>query len=296
MTHAILMHNPTAGHGQYAKDDLLALLKKNGYEVRYQSTKEDDYALALEEPAELVIVAGGDGTVGKVARQHKQDIPIALLPLGTANNITRGLGITSSPEELVRGWQSAQRQAFTIGLAKGPWGELQFLEAVGVGLFPQVMKALPKRKEALQLRFRNAEEEVHFDRLFLKETLEAYQEKHWQVTLDGHDLSGRYLLVEAMNIPSIGPNLRLAPDANPEDAFLEVVLVGEEEREDLLQYLNERLAGNESLLTLPTRKVKRLQLVCKASEAHVDDEVWPEEGSVNLIDVSLEAKKLTFLV
>ena len=86
---ATLMHNPTSGHDGPSADDLLEALRREGVEAAYQSTDESGYEAALDDPGELVIVAGGDGTVDKVSKfLVGREVPIAVLPLGTANNIS----------------------------------------------------------------------------------------------------------------------------------------------------------------------------------------------------------------
>ena len=61
---ALLMHNPTAGSGRHTRDELLGHLGAAGFSTRYVSTDDDDYKAALAEgDVEIVIVAGGDGTV-----------------------------------------------------------------------------------------------------------------------------------------------------------------------------------------------------------------------------------------
>ncbi len=63
----------------------------------------------------------------------------------------------------------------------------------------------------------------------LKIRLEACPAIQLKMALDGRDLTGDYVLLEAMNIRSIGPNLRLAPDADPGDGLLDIVLVSDSE-------------------------------------------------------------------
>src|SRR5690349_359180 len=88
-----LMHNPKAGHGRHDKRELMHALDKAGHKALYQSTKEDGWKKALKKETDLVLAAGGDGAVGKVAaRLVDTGIPLAILPLGTANNLARTLG------------------------------------------------------------------------------------------------------------------------------------------------------------------------------------------------------------
>ena len=93
-------------------------------------------------------MAGGDGTVGKVARRLiGSRTPLAILPMGTANNIANTLGITGrSLEQLIKGWNTARCINFDAGVAKGPWGSRCFIEGFGTGLFAEVMYQLKGEK------------------------------------------------------------------------------------------------------------------------------------------------------
>ena len=61
MKAAQLLHNPGAGEGAYTKEELTKLLERYGYKCNYASTKEDGWD-TIDEGAEVVIIAGGDGT------------------------------------------------------------------------------------------------------------------------------------------------------------------------------------------------------------------------------------------
>ena len=107
-----LIHNPGAGkQGRNDAGGLVALLREGGHEVRYQSSKDDGWEQTLEEPADLIAVAGGDGTVSRVARRLAgRGIPVAARPAGTANNKNRSLGRVERPfGELVRSRPPARR-------------------------------------------------------------------------------------------------------------------------------------------------------------------------------------------
>ena len=101
----------------------------------YQSIKEKDWKKALKKSCDIIAIAGGDGTVGKVARRLVGNtIPVAILPIGTANNIGHALGLTGRViESLITEWETARRSNFDIGEAEGR-GSQYFVEGVGVGL------------------------------------------------------------------------------------------------------------------------------------------------------------------
>jgi len=128
----ILMHNPKAGCRNHAKRDLMAALANAGHHAIYQRTKKGDYKEVPKKPADLVLTAGGDGTVGKVGCELiDSGIPLSVLPLGTANNLARSLGFTASPEEIITGLECGKKRPFDVGLARGPWGRRHFLKALG---------------------------------------------------------------------------------------------------------------------------------------------------------------------
>ena len=143
---AIVLHNPTAGSGDVAAEDLLAALAAGGIAARYCSTKQGGFKHALRKASDLVVAAGGDGTVLKVIRHlRNRSVPIAILPLGGANNIARSLGITADPLKIARaGWGETNARRLDIGTAAGPWRKRLFVESVGIGALaearPQPLK------------------------------------------------------------------------------------------------------------------------------------------------------------
>jgi diacylglycerol kinase family enzyme len=295
-----LIHNPDAGSQPDGNAEKLArMLREAGHEVRLQSCKESNWARALQESADLVAVAGGDGTVARVAKAMVgRGIPVAPLPAGTANNISRTLGLVDRPwEELVAAWPEARRVKLDIGVARGPWGERYFIEGVGAGLFACLLSdSDPKRKPA---RHKGAEERVTHSLEMLKKRSVDCEAVEIAATLDGKDLSGRYLLFEALCILHIGPNLFLAPDSQPGDGTFDVVLVTEAERDRLTNYLTSWQENRERLSVLPSHRGKHLRIDWNGFELHIDDELWPEHGTQappgGAIDLRIGATTVEFI-
>jgi diacylglycerol kinase (ATP) len=291
-----LIHNPTSGHAHTAKQ-LRKFLAVGGHDVRYRSAKEPGWKRALKKPADIVVVAGGDGTVGKVARRMVgRGVPIGILPCGTANNIARTLGLLERPfEELVRAWDKPRRVKLDVGVAAGPWGERYFIEGVGAGLFAAALArpsrhALKKSRNPVEGGLRRLRKEAaHCEPVELN------------ARLDGKDISGHYLLMEALNLRYVGPNLHLAHDSQPGDGQFDVVLVTAAERDRLRYYLEHWQDNRERLGMLPTRRGRRLQIEWTGFALHIDDKLLPKADAkpteiAGVVEARLGGEAVEFLV
>lgn len=273
---ATLIHNPSAGDAQLDGEKLKKMLTEAGLQVRYRERK-GDWKEALDRDADLIIAAGGDGTVSKIAHaltgSETPDTPLAILPLGTANNISRTLGVGGEVGQLARRWQSVKPKPFDIGVLSAKWGDERFIESAGGGLFSDLIAAGEEHIENPQkLTGNEGDRALHV----LKGLLEKARPERWQVQLDGHDLSGDYVGVEAMNIRFVGPKIPLSPDADPGDGLLDVVLIGAREQKDLLEYVTERLATvSGQLPAMVARRGRHLRVVApKGARMHAGDALF----------------------
>ena len=119
-----LIHNPGAGDEEHSRDALIDSIQRFDHDLTYFDARSAwESEVDGLTPEDLVAVAGGDGTVGKVGRAlAKTGVPIAVLPLGTANNISTMLGVAKVPiETLIAGWTHARRRRLDVGVASGPW-------------------------------------------------------------------------------------------------------------------------------------------------------------------------------
>jgi len=84
-----LIHNAAAGDDSYPSgDQIVEMIESAGHKVKYHSVKEKDWKKALKKSCDIIAIAGGDGTVGKVARRPvASTILVATYLRGTAINI-----------------------------------------------------------------------------------------------------------------------------------------------------------------------------------------------------------------
>jgi diacylglycerol kinase family enzyme len=299
-----LIHNPGAGRQENDAKALMKLLRRAGYKPRYQSSKDKGWDRVLDKRADVVVVAGGDGTVAAVARRMvRRGVPVAVLPSGTANNVARSLGLLKKPfEELVRGWRDARRVPLDVGLASGPWGERYFIEGIGAGLFAGLLvrSEQNKGKKEKENKTKGPAKVVDGALRRLKELAEVAEPVEIGAQLDGVDISGNYLLFEAVNLPYIGPNLYIAPDTRAGDGKLEVVLVPESQRSRLVKYLDHWHENRERPSLLPSRRGKHLQIEWTGFALHIDDKLRPKRKAdaddvAGLVDVRVDGAAVEFL-
>ena len=269
---ARLIHNPTAGEGSHTPKSLLADVHAAGYDCDYHSSK-NDVLKVKDSDSDFLIVAGGDGTVRKVVLEMldnklKHKMPIALLPLGTANNIARTLSLSGTTKQIIQTWKKRHIQKFDIGRASGLQKDEYFLEAFGFGIFPKLMKKMAKRKPP---EGETPEQEMDAARNMLLEIIEAYEAVEAVIDIDGKRMEGNYLMIELMNIKSISSNLMMAPDADPGDGSFELILVPENKRKQLMNYMQDFFEGKEKEFPIKPMRVKHAKILCQGKDAHADD-------------------------
>jgi diacylglycerol kinase family enzyme len=295
----ILLHNPKAGDAKHGKEQLMEALAEAGHHATYQSTKEGGLKKALNQPTDLVLAAGGDGTVAKVAyRLIDSGIPLGVLPLGTANNLARALGFVASPEELIARLEGGEKQLFDVGLATGPWGERYFFEGVGGGLLADYVRAAKKEEKGTgKAENLSKDQEMARHGALLRRMLHDYPARQWKIKVDGKDISGRYILWEAMNIRSVGPALHLAPQAETRDGRFDFVCARTADRARLMEHFDARVAGKKSKSPLPTKRFRELRIVWKGSTIHLDDELWRNKKSKKSSDeIKIAVKPAALIV
>ena len=269
-----LLHNPGAGDGQDVKA-LVRLIEDAGHDLRYRSS-EQGWEKFLDEPTELVVAAGGDGTVGRVGLgAAARGLPFAAIPIGTANNIAKTIGLLGEAAELIASWSTSasSRQPFDLGEASAPWGRARFVEGVGGGLVASLIAREDEIAADARLLGQPMDRALHL----LSELVRKLPLRAWEIRANGKDLSGEYFGVEVLNTRFVGPNLPLAPDAFPGDGELDLVLLDDADREPLLAYLEQRLhLASGALPDFHTIRAENIDIIAPAGARwHLDDSNWP---------------------
>ena len=295
---AKLLHNPGAGDENHTREELIQQIKSKGFHTIYHSSKERDFLRKIEDEVDFIIVAGGDGTIRKVVKKLLErrlldkNYPIALLPMGTANNISKTLGIKISHHDIIKSWAKPEIKKIDVGKIYNFAAASFFIEGMGFGVFPRLIKEMVNVAEIL---VDTPEKNIRYALLKLQQIAASYKARYCHIVIDGNSYSGKYLLVEVLNMTSIGPNLVLAPDSDPGDGFLEVVLIAESQKNELDEYIKHKLDGTAGKFSLPTIRAKSVVLRWGGHMLHVDDQlIMLEEDTI--IKIELLPGILQFLV
>ena len=261
-----LYWNKTAGGGISLRK-LQDIISSAGHTVARTVDDASDLPEHMED-VDCVVAAGGDGTIARAGRVLAGgELPLAILPLGTANNIANSLGIRGEIDKLARRWHGSQPVKIDVGVATIKDTPSLFLESVGFGL---VTSCIAEGQATLP----KDDPETHLAdaRTLYLNTLARLAPRHYDITIDGERLSGEFLLVEALNTPSIGPQLEFSAGTNAADGFLSVVAVTAAERDALVAYLNTLHAGGAAHDGFKSWRAREVA-VSGADRAHVDDRV-----------------------
>jgi diacylglycerol kinase family enzyme len=235
---AWLLANPSAGasRGRALATGLrtaVGTLASLGWTVSWHEPESSAHAHALAakaaaEGVDVVVVAGGDGTInGVVGALVGTETALAVLPTGTANVLAAQLGLLALPSPLQRPDLPAAAAHLAAGIVRPvdtgfvqrPDGERPFLLWAGIGLDAAVTYELEHEGRELK----RALGPVAFGAVGLK--LAARGGAPAIVDVDGERRRGRLVVGVVCNIPLYAGAIHLAPAARMDDGHLDAALL-----------------------------------------------------------------------
>jgi diacylglycerol kinase (ATP) len=226
---AVLIMNPASGMSVMAataettekhEEVILAALRTHGIEAELRYTTPEDFgerlaAQAAAEQADVVIAAGGDGTIHEVAAGLLgTQSALGIIALGTMNNLAHSLHIPETIEEACAAIATGE----TISIDAGKINDHCFFEVAGIGLEAALF---PSAEEVKSFGVRSTLHGIIGGLLILL----AYQPAKLRISIDEQ---GHYpyhaLQVTICNSRYYGPQFELVPDALMDDGLLDVVI------------------------------------------------------------------------
>lgn len=224
------IYNPYSGENTILNnlDAVIEIHQKNGYTIiPYRISKGhsiEDAFDDIDETYSYILLAGGDGTVDSVVNAMKKkniDIPIGILPVGTANDFAKFIGISSNVSEACEQIIKYEPKPVDIGKIN----EKYFINVASTGLFTDISQKtddeLKNSIGKLAYYIKGIEQLPNFRRLKVKISSE-------EVNYDGE----MYLML-VFNGQTAG-NMKLATRADVCDGKLDVILFKATAIHDLL--------------------------------------------------------------
>ncbi len=136
-THSLLLVNPRSGDDSPSADELAAAARKLGVDVHFLGKDEDPGEIARGSRAEILGMAGGDGSLAAVAEVAlERDAAFVCVPFGTRNHFARDVGLD-------RDDPLAALPAFTVGVERridvGRVGDRLFVNNVSLGVYARLV-------------------------------------------------------------------------------------------------------------------------------------------------------------
>ncbi|WP_145690458.1 lipid kinase [Azospirillum brasilense] len=142
---ALLIVNGKARQGQRALDDIREEAAKAGVTlIRAECREREDIAGAIRDHADsvdMVVIGGGDGTLNAAAPALADTgLPLAILPMGTANDLARTLGIPLDVREAAKLAVSGPVRRIDLGEVNG----VAFFNVASIGLSVELARELTR--------------------------------------------------------------------------------------------------------------------------------------------------------
>ena len=223
MKRARLIYNPTAGKEAVKRElpFILETLEKAGYETSAHATTGEGDATeearrAVERKHELVVVAGGDGTINEVINgiaEQEYRPKLGIIPAGTTNDFARALHIPRDIKKAVEIIAADQSMHLDIGKVN----EQYFINIAGGGRLTELTYDVPiKLKTVLgQLAY------------YIKgiAMLPSLKPSRARIEYDGEIIEEDIMLFLVSNSNSVGGFEKLAPDAKLNDGYFDLLIL-----------------------------------------------------------------------
>lgn len=223
MKRARIIYNPTSGREAFKKElpEVLRRFEEAGYETSAHATTCEGDAInaariAVERKFDLIISAGGDGTINEVIHgmaEQEYRPQLAIIPVGTTNDFARALGIPREIQKAVSVILEHNIRKLDIGRVNDRY----FMNIAGGGKLTELTYEVPSKLKTMlgQLAY------------YLKgiEMLPSLKPTQVQIEYDGKWFDDEIMLFLVSNTNSVGGFEKIAPAAKMDDGYFDLVIL-----------------------------------------------------------------------
>lgn len=259
MKRARIIYNPTSGREAIRRDlvDILNVYEKAGYETSaFATTAEPNSALnearrAAEAGFELLVAAGGDGTINEVvngiAPLEKRPM-LAIIPAGTTNDYARALRIPrEDPLEAAKVILKGKAAQMDVGQANDTY----FINIAAGGSLSELTYSVPSKLKSMYGYLAYVVKGA--------EMLTRVAPMNLRVEYDNGVFEGQSSMFFLALTNSVGGFEQIVPDAQLDDGKFTLLVVKTTKFAEILQLISEVLTGkhvdNPNLLYVKSENV-----------------------------------------
>lgn len=244
----LVIINPNAGNGKGKKDfdRITSLLEREEipFSVRFTERKTEATDLtrqAIENGFRKIISVGGDGTLNEVINGvfsqnicPTNEIVVALIPVGTGNDWGRMFGIPLVYEGAVKVIKENKMMLHDIGIItyfnRNTQLKRYFINIAGLGFEAMVVSRTNKQKDKGR-----SNAAIYFYNLL--SSLISYRNETAVIEIDGKKSSARIFSINVGNGRYCGGGMRQTPDALPDDGKLDITVIKDMGRFEIIRNL-----------------------------------------------------------
>src|SRR4051794_36779057 len=241
MKRARIIYNPTSGREAIKKHlpDVLEILENAGYETSCHATTGAGDAIkaaqiAVERRFDIVVAAGGDGTINEVVNgMAEQDYrpKLGIIPVGTTNDFARALHI---PRDIVAAAEIIAK-GDRIPVDIGRFNDKYFINIAGGGRLTELTYDVPSKLKTMigQLAY------------YLKgiEMLPSIKATNVKVEYDGKLFEGEAMLFLVGLTNSVGGFEKLAPNSSINDGLFSLLILKKANLADFIRIATLAIRG-----------------------------------------------------
>jgi diacylglycerol kinase (ATP) len=223
MKRARIIYNPTSGRELFKKHlpEVLVRLEQAGYETSCHATTGEGDATdaarqAVERKFDLVIAAGGDGTINEVVNgiaEQNYRPKVGIIPVGTTNDFARAIGVPRSIDVAC----DVIVEGVSVPIDIGRVNDKYFINIAGGGRLTELTYEVPSKLKTMlgQLAY------------YLKgiEMLPSIKSTHVEIEYDGKLFEGEIMLFLVSLTNSVGGFEKLAPDSSLNDGLFDLLIL-----------------------------------------------------------------------
>lgn len=208
-------------------DALLKIIKSKyptSFEKKYTTLQENAFKLsvsAIEEGCSVIIAVGGDGTIHEVVnaiKHSRKNIPIIVIPNGTANDLVRGMQLDWNPERLRAAIEQMHCKKIDLIRMTQKGKVCWCINIADTGFGGHVVQLLNKQRNYLGGSL------SYF--LAILRSFISFRKPDVEVSCSEKRYKGPMLLAACCNGSMFGDGLYIAPEAEIDDGWMHVTLLG----------------------------------------------------------------------